>query len=443
MSGPAPKPSILVAGNCNAGVLRNALSHLGILTDSAELYYAPPDPALWDQELKVAAGRCALCFLQVRKDTRKFEEWLIAGLPAGCKVVRFPPGIVLSLWPFVMDDPRNPPAIMPTLAEGPYPRPLTNRFVLDNLAKGDSAETAAARFLDLDLSKYGDFDRLHALSLTLLRSIEKDCDLVLADFVERSMQKERLFLSPGHPTGTVFAELIGQMIEAIGIKPSGAVDALLQRLRAFRGVGTYEAPIHPAVSAHFGLLWTGDLVYRHFQEGSFTHDEYVRRFARFAYTPDYYEGIRLLDEGRFREAASLLQKAVDANPASPSFHQSLCDAAIALHDPALLARITGRAVEACPGDGALWLRHAQACFETDEQEAALQATDQAVALGAEPESTWEVRAWVLERHGRREEAAAAALRHSWFRSQEAPPRPLVEPTGGEYGRSWARHPRGF
>ena len=257
------------------------------------------------------------------------------------------------------------------------------------------------------------------------------------------MQKERLFLSPGHPTGTVFAELIGQMIDAIGIKPSGAVDALLQRLRAFRGVGTYEAPIHPAVSAHFGLLWTGDLVYRHFQEGSFTHDEYVRRFARFAYTPDYYEGIRLLDEGRFREATSLLQKAVDANPASPSFHQSLCDAAIALHDPALLARITGRAVEACPGDGALWLRHAQACFETDEQEAALQATDQAVALGAEPESTWEVRAWVLERHGRREEAAAAALRHSWFRSQEAPPRPLVEPTGGEYGRSWARHPRGF
>ena len=346
MSGAALKPSILVAGNCNAGVLRNALSHLGILTDSAELHYAPPDPALWDQELKAAASRCVICFLQVRRDTRKFEEWLISCLPAGCKVVRFPPGIVLSLWPFVMDDPRNPPAIMPTLAEGPYPRPLTNRFILDNLAKGDSAETAAARFLDLDLSKYGDFDRLHALSLTLLRSIEKDCDLVLADFVERSMQKERLFLSPGHPTGIVFAQIIGQMIDAIGLKPSGTVDALLQRLRAFRGVGTYEAPIHPAVSAHFGLLWTDDLVYRHFQEGSFTHDEYVRRFARFAYTPDYYEGIRLLDEGRPRDAVPFLRKAVDANPTSPQFHLSLCEAATSLHDPSLLATITHRAVAA-------------------------------------------------------------------------------------------------
>lgn len=443
MSGGALKPSILVAGNCNAGVARNALSHLGILTDSADLYYTPPEPTLWDQELKAAISRCVICFLQVRRDTRKFEEWLIAGLPAGCKVVRFPPGILLSLWPFVMDDLRNPPAILPTLSEGPYPRALTNRFVLDNLAKGDSAETAAARFLDLDLSKYSDFDRLHTLSLTLMRSIERDCDLVLADFIERNIQRERLFLSPGHPAGPVFAELARQMVEAIGIKPSGAVDALLQRLRGFRGVGGYDAPIHPAVTAHFGLAWTGDLAYRHFHEGSFTHDEYVRRFAGFAYTRDYYEGIRLVDEGRPRDAVSLLQRAVDANPRSPQFHLSLCGAAASLNDPVLLATITRRATEACPDDGPLWLRRARACFECGEQEAALKATDQALAWGADPGEAWQLRGWILGRIGRREEAEAAARRHSWYRSLEALPRPLVEPTGGEFGRSWVTHPRGF
>lgn len=433
----APKPSIIFAGNCNAGLARNALGQLGIVTDSADLYYVPRSPPeLWNTEMQMAVRNCAVCFLQVRKDTKVFNDWLTSHLPASCKIIRYPAAFLLSFWPFVIDDPRNPPAVRPTLSEGPYPRAVTNRLLLAFLVNGDSPETAAARFLDLDVSKFEDFDRVHVLSLSILRSIEKDSDFVISDFIERSFQRERLFQVSLHPTGVLLAELTRMMIEAIGVKPSVAVDALLQRMRAFPGVGAYDAPVHPAIAAHFKVTWADGLLYRHFAEGSFTHDEYVRRYARFDYTPDHYEGLRLMDEGRPREAAGFLERAVNQNPGSPQFHLSLCEALSNLHEPARLAAVARRALEIFPNDGALWLWRAKACFEIDDDVSALAASEQAIAFGADPTKAWQLRAWLLGRNGRREEADAAARTHSWLRSQDPPPRPLIEATGVEYGRNW-------
>lgn len=379
--------------------------------------------------------------MQIRRDRKPFNDWLRSQLPAGCRVVRFPPAFLLSLWPFVIDDPRNAGAILPTLTEGPYPRALTNRFVADFLARGDTPEAAAARFLDMDVSGYEDLDRLHALSQGRLRLIERDCDLALSGFIEETFRHQRLFLVSGHPAGPLIAELVRMMVEAIGVKPSVAVDALLQRLRAFRGLGAYDAPVHPAVASHFKLTWTDGLAYRHYAEGSFSHDEFVRRYARFAYTRDYYEALQLLDEGRFKDAIAPLERAVAANPGSAPFHLSLCDATAHLHDPGRLAAVARRGVEACPDDGALWLRYAQACFDIGDEATALHAVDQALAKGADPVEAWRLRAWCLGRAGRRDEADAAARASSWHRSQEAPPRPLVEPLGGEFGRWWIGYGR--
>src|SRR5579863_8535833 len=116
-----------------------------------------------------------------------------------------------------------------------------------------------------------------------------------------------------HPAGPMCRHLCSEIFAALDIVERAASD-ILADIEGWRGVGSYDAPIHPEIIDHFGLGWAGDLKYRQHAEGCFTHDEFVRRYIRLEWTPAYYRGVHLAAQNRLREAEGLLIEAVAVNP---------------------------------------------------------------------------------------------------------------------------------
>jgi tetratricopeptide (TPR) repeat protein len=429
------KPSIFFYGNCHAGVSRNAIGRLGAITDNFDLYYVrnDSDPSSWHPEIQSALARCVLLFDQVRSDGAKLRGALNERLPQGARVVRFAPAFLNSIWPFVAEDPRN--KRYTGLPEGAYPRALSNYFVLKSLRQGDAPETAAKRFLDSDITKIVDLDRLHEITLTQLKSLEQGSDILLAEFIANNFASQRLFLMPLHPAGGLFAELVRQMIEIIGIATSPAISDLLDDLRSFRGVGAYDAPLHPQVIAHFNLTWASNLSYRHFHEGDFEHDEFVYRHARLEFGLEYYEALRLLDMGLPEKAFPALVSATSSNPRSPYYIRTLGRVANQLRRSGEAVGLLQNAVQKWPENTDLWLELARAAVNLGDMALAEQASEQAVVSGPKLADAWRVRSWALGGANRMSDANSASRQYHLLKSRP-PVRPLTEETGAEYGRHW-------
>jgi tetratricopeptide (TPR) repeat protein len=437
----ALKPSIIFIGNCNAGVLRNVFSSLGAITDQYELFYTP---ALAQEQIHAGVqsvfARCAICFLQVNRDIKHFTDQIVPQLPAGCRIIRFPPAMMAALWPFEVADPRNPKSASAILPEGAYPASLSIRPVLQSILGGTDPNKAAEQYIAMD--QVAELDRVLELSIANLRNIEQTCDIRIATYILDHFGRKRLFISSTHPAGTLFGEMTRQMADATGIKiaPS-AIQALIDELDGFIGVGAYDAPVHPAVARFFGIEWADGLRYRHFHEGRFSHDEFVHRYAHFTYTPDYYIGRLLMENRAAREAVPYLESAIAINPTSVKFHHVLFQAALVLHDPMRLVQIAQRATTACPTDPQLWVNLANAAFDIGDLDAAGQACDQVLALSPDRSEIWRLGSHIFARRNMPNEANYMARMASWYESLDAAKRPFVADTGAEYGRHWIEYGR--
>jgi tetratricopeptide (TPR) repeat protein len=361
---------------------------------------------------------------------------VIQRLPASCRKVALAPSFLNSFWPFVTQDDRNDLHPTPLLGQS-YPKYLCNRFILDFLRQGDAPEVACQRFLEMDIRSVVDLDRLHEISLAQLRGLEREKDITLAGFIADNFASRRLFLMPLHPSGNMFAELCRQMIGIIGLRPSPAIDQLMDDLRRFRGVGPYEVPIHPQVADHFGLQWARDLRYRHFHEGDFSHNELALRYARFDFGYGYYQGLQLLRVGRKAEAFERFTEATQVNPRSRYIALTFARLALEMGKVEEAMAVLDRVVidEGATGDAELWVAVSQGALAMGAHDLCEGAASRAIALQEDSAEAWHLRSLGLGLQGRRTEANAAARRHQWLRSQPVL-RPLIEDTGAEFGRHW-------
>ena len=324
------KPTIVVYGNCAAQFLAHELRRLPAVSDNFEIhwirsFFVPPGYYVEEPLDPTALPRCRFFLEQVgnfRDDLlRRGSPLNEIPIPPGCRRIRFPPLFLNTLWPFVARDPRNEVCMKPWCNEGPYPGHISNRLILEIMREEKDPDRVYERFMNTKIKDRVDLDRLHKLTMTKIRALDRESDVTVADFIDGSMASTRLFLVQIHPAGPTLRRLYEEILRCLDIE---APSERLLEIEASRGIGGYDAPIHPEIVEHFGLSWARGLKYRHYAEGSFTYEEFIRRNIRFEWTMLFYLGVHLArDDSRLVEAEALLNQATLKPNASSQFFVEL------------------------------------------------------------------------------------------------------------------------
>jgi hypothetical protein len=323
------KPAIVVYGNCAGQLVARALRGVADLNAAFDIHWVRSftDQSLGDEPFDTGIlARCAVFLEQVgtfRDDLQRKGAGLHdVPLPAACRRIRFPPLFMNTLWPFAAPDPRSEAQKRPWHVEGPYPAAVCNRLILEIMREERDPERVFQRFMATPIRQKVDLDRLHHLMLAKMKALDCDSDIRFAEFVSANFATKRLFRAQLHPTGTMIRHLCSEVFRCLEIAPH-LTEAILAEFEMSRGIGGYDAPIHPEIVAHFGLTWVNGLSYRHFAEGYFTHDEFIRRYIRLEWTPHYYLGLHLFANNQLLEAESLLTLATQRPGATSTYFRRL------------------------------------------------------------------------------------------------------------------------
>jgi hypothetical protein len=219
------------------------------------------------------------------------------------------------LWPHAgLPHPSNAPA--PLLdASGPYPAEIGDSFLNRLIAQGVPVEEAVTRYLDTDVAKVRNVDRLMELFMDRQRARDRTCDFNFADFIEANFRTQWLFRTPNHPETPMSVMLAAEVFGRLGVDAS-----IIKALRAQPPADMFPRtalPVHPGVIAHFGLSYVNPQTrYRYFDEGSFTFAEYVRRYMRYEWNPALPEALDLARQGHISLAIERMRQAIAASPRS-------------------------------------------------------------------------------------------------------------------------------
>lgn len=323
MTLPAAKQRLLVYGNCQAGWLSRMLGANAEVAAGYEIVYlsdyhqTPPDhPTL---QPGFFAG-CAVAVWQTAAGCKRPE--FVAALPAACRQIRFPTLWLKLLWPLYSIDPRNQPE-----PEHPWGRyPYGDRLVMKLLQEGVAPADLAKRYVDTDLNRIVNLDRFAEMSLAELRFNDKQSDVAIASFIERTFRGRKLFGTVNHPTMLMLQQIhLGVLAALLGTKVSGEVPPPAD---ASEVLGSEETPLHPQIISHFKLQWARPGLKWRYRSAFLNLDEYLRAYAAFTPIPlgdppelflaraqqafglnDFPEAQRLLLEGsaRFPAIVQFLQ----------------------------------------------------------------------------------------------------------------------------------------
>jgi hypothetical protein len=324
------KPAIVVYGNCAAEFLANELRRVPAVSEQYDVYWCRSFIVLAKDDEPFDVGvlsRCAVLLEQAGNFRDDLQRWGGGGqqfsdipVPPNCRRLRFPPLFMNTLWPFATRDPRSEAAMRDWIEEGPYPQWICNSLILDIMKEEKDPDRVYERFCAIRIKDKVDLDRLHELTLAKIRGLDRDSDVTVGDFIEHNFSTLPLFRVQVHPAGPLLRYLCEEVFRALDL--SGAISQeRLDELQNFRGLGKYDAPIHPEIIEHFGLDWARNLSHCHFAEGYFSYDEFIRRYIRFDWTPLIYIGVHLAAKELLLEAEAVLAEAARRQRApSSAFH---------------------------------------------------------------------------------------------------------------------------
>jgi hypothetical protein len=322
------KRAIIIYGNCAAQFLAQRFRQVPALAAEFDIHWIRSFSQLAPGDEAVDVGaleRCQILLEQVgdfRSDPRRSNGDLRQlPIPGDCRRIRFPPLFMNTLWPFVALDPRSEVLRTSWFEEGPYPRFVANRLIIEIMRTEADPDCVYDRFINIRIREKVDLDRLHNLTMRKILGLDQEADIHYGDFIARHFSTKRLFLMQIHPSGPMLRYLCEAVFDALAFRSLLTQDHLDQ-IEAMRGIGDYDAPIHPEIVEHFDLRWARGLSYRHHSEGYFNYDEFIRRYIRLDWTPSFYRGRHLARGSHFSEAETLLSEAVRKNR-TPIFIEEL------------------------------------------------------------------------------------------------------------------------
>ncbi|MBL4719570.1 MAG: hypothetical protein JKY20_00345 [Alphaproteobacteria bacterium] len=436
------KPVIVLYGNCHVGFARNVLARLDALSDSYEIWWVRNFAVNNSLKSGFDLDKLRNCEFFIQQgghwDTDSFTGWAALKdlLPANCRIIRAPPLFLNTLWPFMIEDPRNRPDDLNP--EGAYPSALANRAILKLMRDETDPEQVFARYRDKDITDLVNIDRLHSINMAQLHAMDDDADIALAPFIEQNFAKQRLFLSHLHPTGVLCAEIARQIVAALGLVDANdpQLQETLNEVEAVHGVGGFDAPIHPGIVEHFGLEWARDLRYRYYDEGYFDHDEFLKRYIRFKSVPEYFAAKALINSANWAQAEKYLRVSIGKSPRSARFHGCLGETLFKLGRLEEAEKTYSMAVAYDKDDdkGGFYIGLARAQLPMDSA-SALQSIDAALELQPDNLEARELRLKICVTLG--ETSAIVSAESDAARARDiAHWPPFLEKTGAIHGRYW-------
>ena len=210
------------------------------------------------------------------------------------------------LWPF--GGSAHPESLSRYGGYDPFRQEMGDGYLNRLLKEGLRPEEAARRYIDADVSKLVDLDRLREITMDRQRARDSATDYRCADLIEDEIAEHQLFLTPFQPTLTVSRYIACHFLRDIGA-PSSAIDRI-ERYMTDSFYFKFGLPIHPSVSRHFGLQWAdAETRDRFHDEGYLTFAEFVHRYAECRASTAVQEALVAAGQQR-PDAGSLLEAAL-------------------------------------------------------------------------------------------------------------------------------------
>ncbi|MBF0154797.1 MAG: hypothetical protein HQL64_13735 [Magnetococcales bacterium] len=241
------KPTCIIHGNCHAIHIYDMLRKFKGLTQEYTLcafrrgentfHCAEP---LSDAE---ALANCAI-FLRQKTfwdDPFPHEELL----PPSCRVISYPMLSGELLWPFFMGHPLP----LPYGVESNRRRFHCDRLLHRLQKQHPSPREALQAYLTTDIHTLVDLDRGCEAYFDKIRTLDRECDVAVADLIEARFRHRHLFFDTSHPTEHFLFEIACLALQAAGLS------------FAFRSDDppttdlSITVPIHPQVIDHYGLTF--------------------------------------------------------------------------------------------------------------------------------------------------------------------------------------------
>ena len=274
------KPTFVIYGNCQGGVLAQATQFMPSITDQYDVVYLRsfdhPTEGVAEIDPEVMR-RCGIFWRQLDESA----PFIFEGERAkGLREITFPPVDLGVLWPFQTHDALLGPDAEYEYGMFPYGDRILMQVADEGLVGADGLGRADALYRERLL----DLDRYLEMEFARLQRREQGATVRMAAYVLSSFKSQRLFWAYNHPTRPLLRTLTNRLIEATWPEARQAGHDL-HRIgdRIFDGwdpLNNLQVPVQPSVAGHLGLTWwTPDLKHRfHADDVWLTSSEYARLY---------------------------------------------------------------------------------------------------------------------------------------------------------------------
>jgi tetratricopeptide (TPR) repeat protein len=314
-------------GNCQIQAVHGLYLRYASQSAGETLRYVKSYESIADDD-RAAIERADIVVEQIQDFQSKAD---LAGIVTKAQKIGVPVVHCGFLWPFAgQPHPHNPTP--PFHEGGPYGAEMSDGFLNRLIKKGVDPETAVNTYLELDINKTVNLDRLLEMVIEKQESRDKLTGFNIAPVIARHYQSEPVFLTPYHPNLRIALELASQALARLGV-PQSEIEQM-QTAVQITPFPKEELPVHPRVAQHLGLKWaTEDRRYRFLSEGRFTFKEFATRYMTCQWNPDLQEGLDLVRRREWDAARAKLTGALEKSPTSAPGFGALSSVLSQLEEP--------------------------------------------------------------------------------------------------------------
>lgn len=360
----------------------------------------------------------------------------VASLDLKAPIIWFPNITAVFLWPYSgVEHIHN--RKLPHFPDGPFGREFGDRWLNRKIQQGVPAPDIVKAYLDLDIAKVTNLDRMFELVIDRARQRDLRTGFAATAIIERHLTDQKLFMTPANLELPLFNHLAGGVYERLGVA-SAEIERVLNGLWR-TPFPVIDLPVHPSVAHHFGLKFISeDTRYRVSSGERVSFAEWVDRYVRFdwndtllratakaghirKYDAEAEDTIKLLNDGlagssgsaagyaslghllllkgEGDEALRLMQQAEAFDPSNP---QLAVTAAHLLAETGALEAAEQRLVELTvkwPRYSVVWARLAHIRERLGDGPGAVAAIQRAVQLDPRDAQTLGQRAGMVRRFG--------------------------------------------
>lgn len=171
------------------------------------------------------------------------------GIPSHVTKISIPVPYFPPFWPFHCSDPRNADPNRVRNRYGKLPVfGYGDTYVLRLLKQGIPPEEVISRYVELDLAKQIDLDKLLDRTRSVLERQDSTGPVKFADYICSNFRSTKLFVTVNHMNMRTSLHITNQILEFLDCDtvPETVLDSLTEMVER-------PTPVHPSIARHYGV----------------------------------------------------------------------------------------------------------------------------------------------------------------------------------------------